>query len=257
MLTVQLDHPGLSVEIPIKKLIATHIPQWTDSPEEIPLSLCFKRRGFGYRSAIALKLVSCTDQLPTAIANTFLDYLSKEATTQPATSALKCTVTTTNQGWIEFFLTEDSLGEWLDRLLQRLQPDAFRFSPTNADQTVLFRWQYIHARCSSLLSLAAHHFPDAIPQWHFTEALSSPWEQAMLDQVVRFGLAVEKNKLRRSCLEPIEMTFWIFYQQASLFGQLQRHPLLGVHYLRWLSLIKAIFQFGIEQSFHVEAITSM
>jgi arginyl-tRNA synthetase len=127
--------------------------------ENIPLNRTKDIRKVTYISAIAFKLQKAQQQSAPEIAEAIAHkiHLSPDFTTD------------VRDGWIQFDLTDTGLATWLQRLNQWSAPTQGTENPSNsqnrqkmlstlpatfASTEDLFRLEYAHARCCSLLRLA-------------------------------------------------------------------------------------------------------
>jgi hypothetical protein len=111
--------------------------------------------GYFYRSAVCLSLASYVQMSPLTIAQqlekTILDQ-SDDRADSGELETLTFIIDTNEAGWINFFPEDRALAIWLSYLCNiNFTP----FKPTTAITENIFPLQYSHARCLSLLRLAA------------------------------------------------------------------------------------------------------
>lgn len=223
--------------------------------KDIPLSLCFQRRGLGFRSAIALKLAQQAQTSPHSIAQQCLTALSIIPAASFGDEQWSFEAIATTGGWLEFFLTKADLGRWLDLLLAEVcHPAGFA---TDRLPKPPFSFQYLHARCHSLATLAAHHCPQVAPAWHFEDTDFPDWEQTLLEAIAALGLAMGSGKFHHRLLVKVEQAFWEFHRHCPLFYFLREEPSLGSHYCQWITLLEKLFYACLEEIYQVTAIAEL
>lgn len=173
-----------------------------------------------YRSAIAFKLAAVL-QLPSLdLANQIIiavngvkgekmashqmdEELLKHS--QPALfmtqeSTLNFSVEVVNPGWLEFRLTSFSLADWLQKLTT-----AHSSLPQMRQETQhCFSVQYAHARCCSILNLAAQQGLITLKDWQVIEPNPIPW----LDDEPEAATGYLKLCLRHPDEKSLIAQFW-------------------------------------------------
>ncbi|WP_081431215.1 DALR anticodon-binding domain-containing protein [Moorena bouillonii] len=142
--------------------------------ERIPLERCSDNTGVAYRSAIALKLSRAMQQSPLAIAHQLTVSLPTITQDGGKQNLIEFEVEVAPPGWINFWLTDQGLATWLQDWIQPSTDTPISFRPQQGQKNLLpylelntqhsaifsqdtskiFRVQYAHARCCSLLRLA-------------------------------------------------------------------------------------------------------
>ncbi len=111
--------------------------------------------GYFYRSAVCLSLASYVRMSPLTVAQQ-LEKITLDRSDDRADSGeletLTFTIDTNKAGWLDFFPDDRTLAIWLSYLCNT---DFTPFNPTIAITENIFPLQYSHARCLSLLRLAA------------------------------------------------------------------------------------------------------
>jgi arginyl-tRNA synthetase len=145
----------------------------------IPIQPMPLSAGWGYASAIALQLASQSDHSALELAQQII-----------GNSSLDCVQAS---GWINYRLTEPAIADWLQKVT-RMPPRLLESQPLVADENsglssalspqLIFKLQYAHARCCSLLRLAdrerllqlSEPNPLSSPRlWQIVAPTSMPW----------------------------------------------------------------------------------
>lgn len=180
--------------------------------ETIPVHRLSNHRGVIYRSAIALKLAPLWQLPPLDIAHQLAECMAireqntanaetdnweqQEITSQnfqaqypiPSQVCLDFSVEVFSPGWIQFRLSDRGLATWLQQLIEiphsprpEIPDQNQRTEPVNQAHS-LFRVQYAHARCCSLLRLAHRQslinlsdLDSITPNWEWLEPNPIPW----------------------------------------------------------------------------------
>ena len=114
-----------------------------------------------YKCSIALALGSYFKIAPRIIAVNLISLLDCEQNNIISESSFDLYIETTKSGWINFYLDSLSLAGWLQQSLFFLKTERFiegdlsMVCQLNKTPANLFPIQYVHARCCSLLYLAA------------------------------------------------------------------------------------------------------
>jgi len=250
------DIRGLDLESGLKRAIAAIVVDL--SPADIPLSLCFRRQGLGYRSAIALKLA--TPQSPSAIilAQKYLTQLAAKAKPENLEQFWCYRGTATTNGWLEFFLEPISLAAWLDLC----EDNCTAFKPNEFPEKLgkipaTFGYQYLQVRCRQLAELADNLQPMGQQQWFFERPELPSWEQTLLDSLVRFIVHLAQGSFSERLLLQLEHAAWEFHRHCPLFAWQRTQPELFAHYRRWLQLIQIVFTACLENIYGVPAIAAL
>lgn len=111
--------------------------------KDIPLYRLKDPHAVIYRCPIALSLAKTNNRLPIEIA---------EDLTQVIESTAELQVQVTSPGWVDLRLRDRALATWLQYLLDHPPQSSNR--KVNSQNSNLFRIQYAHARCCSLLDMA-------------------------------------------------------------------------------------------------------
>ncbi|MDJ0726078.1 MAG: DALR anticodon-binding domain-containing protein [Prochloraceae cyanobacterium] len=108
-----------------------------------------------YRCAIALSLAKNTNLPATEIAIALVNSLPRNSPIG-SQSQLDFSIRVSNEGWIDFYLSDRSLCFWLQSLLQATASSLPKFPDPSLPPCSenVFPIQYAHARCCSLLRLA-------------------------------------------------------------------------------------------------------
>ncbi|BAW96748.1 hypothetical protein NIES970_16870 [[Synechococcus] sp. NIES-970] len=206
--------------------------------KDIPLSLCFRRPGLGFRSAIARKLAHHQAQVPQQLAQQYLEQITATVSpTNNATHLFTYEAIATPQGWLEFSLIPLDIGRWLDQVIRPQAPISITL-----DADLLFSCHYLRSRCQELSDLAAVYHSTQLPQWHFHHSRFPAWEQTLLEAIARYVLAALNHQPKPHLLATVEKSLWEFHRHCSLFGYLQQQPTLGCHYWQWLKYLAQFFQ---------------
>ncbi|MEB3225648.1 MAG: hypothetical protein VKJ86_07570 [Synechococcus sp.] len=213
----------------------------TTETSAIPLGLCFRCRGLGFRSAIALKYAARTGQDPHSVAQGYLERLievSRQQLLPNPNNGLSLTwkAIATERGWLEFWLIPSDIGRWLDQLL-------IVESPTipSLDTNLLFACHYLQARCQDLSTLA-RDYADCSPQWHFDRTPFSVWEQALLEAIAHCALASLNDHPQPHLIIALEKSLGEFLRHCTLFYFLRSEPERGAHYWQWLTYLRQFLQ---------------
>lgn len=180
--------------------------------ETIPVHRLSDHRGVIYRSAIALKLAPLWQLPPLDIAHQLAECMAireqntanaetdnweqQEITSQnfqaqspiPSQVCLDFSVEVFSPGWIQLRLSDRALATWLQQLIEiphsprpKIPDQNQRTEPINQAHS-LFRVQYAHARCCSLLRLAHRQslinlsdLDSITPNWEWLEPNPIPW----------------------------------------------------------------------------------
>lgn len=161
--------------------------------ETIPLQRFSDHIQITYRSAIAFKLASCqptilelADQIMAALPlrndkalsqqlSLFLPSQFSKETEFPTEYSLNFQVQVVSPGWLEFRLTDSSLAVWLQNLIS---PNCLKLIKNRAKNTPnCFSVQYAHARCCSILTLAAQQGFIILEDGQLIEPNPIPWLQ--------------------------------------------------------------------------------
>lgn len=248
------DIRSLDLESGLKRAIAAIV---TDiSPTDIPLSLCFRRQGLGYRSAIALKRAAA--ESPAFLAQQYLTRLAALEQPKDLGQYWCFRGTATTEGWLEFCLEPKSLAAWLDLCQDNFAAFEFGQFPKKSDHTPPpFRFQYLQVRCRQLTELAASLQPGGQQQWFFERPKLPSWEQTLLDCLVRFSLRLAQGEFSERLLLQLDQAFWEFHRHCPLFAWQRTQPSLFAHYRRWLQLIRVVFVACLENIYGVPAIATL
>ncbi|MGF1587708.1 MAG: hypothetical protein ACFCU7_00420 [Pleurocapsa sp.] len=144
-----------------------------------------------YSCPIGLDLASAVQMPPPIIIEQIGNLLTSKQANLAAGSELKLLVETVSSGWINFYLDSEAIAGWLKRsqLVIAHQTNPRSYSATagvlldcggNQTSDNLFAVQYIHARCCSLLQLAAREKAIAIQDfdcsgWQIIEPQLISW----------------------------------------------------------------------------------
>lgn len=219
---------------------------------EIPVQLCFQRQGLGWRSPIARQQAQRQQDSPQRLAQHYLEALVQLSVAEEAGWPYQAIATA--QGWLEFFLVPEALGMWLDALLTRLHHLEQSTQPL---APVPFGFQYLHARCQTLTTLAATTLPHHAPQWQFAAITLTPWEQLLLEAIAAFAVSLERNAGQHRRLQQVEQAFWQWQQHCPLFAFLRTELSRGLHYWQWLHYLQQIFALCLHRYYHVAAIAEL
>lgn len=114
-----------------------------------------------YSSSLALFLASQIQQSPQIVAKELVDFLIFQDNNSSFESDAKLLVTTTKSAWLNFCLDSTILATWLELTWLWLKTKSVNQVQTEQLATLadtpqnIFSIQYLHARCCSLLRLAA------------------------------------------------------------------------------------------------------
>ena len=116
-----------------------------------------------YRCAIAFPLANFCRIKPLDMAQELVSFFPETNFDAVTESHIKIVVKVIPQGWIDFEINYSCLGIWLEQLILRLRSQhSHRIETRSCDENLhlirekpdLFRINYYHARCCSLLQLA-------------------------------------------------------------------------------------------------------
>ncbi|MEL7036098.1 MAG: DALR anticodon-binding domain-containing protein [Cyanobacteria bacterium J06592_8] len=213
--------------------------------QEIPVYVLKDSWPIRYHCAIALKLAKINNHHPVEMATQILQGLSGES------EWIEIIISVTPSGIIAFELTDQAIATWLQQMTQTPLPlSSLPVSSTevfieNDDQS-LFKIQYAHARCCSLLRLADRDriISLAEPQlqrtpalWLFREPDPIPWlecerklrlqhhsERRLISQLLTtFDLdqTSSDQKYWKTKANLISDTFQEFYGQCRIWGEVK------------------------------------
>ncbi|MDY7023519.1 MAG: DALR anticodon-binding domain-containing protein [Cyanobacteriota bacterium] len=242
------------------------------NPEEIPVYALKDSWPIQYHCAIALKLAKINNHHPVEIATHILQGLSGES------EWVEIGVNVTLSGIIAFELTDQAIATWLQQMTQTPLPlSSFPVSSTevfieNNDQN-LFKIQYAHARCCSLLRLAdrdqiiflAEPSVQTTPAlWLFSEPKLIPWlecnrklrlqhdrERRLISQLLTsFDLdqPASDQKYWKTKANLISDAFQEFYRQCQIWGEVKLEtPELAQARLGLISVTQAVLRYILQE----------
>jgi hypothetical protein len=136
------------------------------------ITLCYPQNSsqvLGYRCAITFPIANLVNLSPLLVANQLVRLLPSQSKNTSETESLEIAVAVHKSGWIDFYICTQKMSRqsqnrnltiWLERLIAGIinhsNQNHLNFLPKECQKSdSFFPLQYIHARCSSLLSLGA------------------------------------------------------------------------------------------------------
>ncbi|HEY9825391.1 MAG TPA: DALR anticodon-binding domain-containing protein [Stenomitos sp.] len=235
----------------------------------LPPFSCSTRQFGTLASPLLLQLASQRQTTPSLLGTQLISQLTVQAC-----SPFKPTFSLQAEGWLYAHFCDLALAQWLQTLWcqpplvftgrsPKLEAEAVEIRPGVSTDPLLFQLQYAHARCWSLLRLAAQEYnleqptkqgtpseyPSGSPWLTKTQllCLTTPAEQHLLLQLMQFPGSIATQKQiygiphrhwmnTATCLEqPLDLKrlrrssqTWseavlAFYRDCRMFGDLYRH----------------------------------
>ncbi|MEM8777618.1 MAG: arginyl-tRNA synthetase [Cyanobacteria bacterium P01_G01_bin.49] len=181
----------------LKQFLGTQLINFSDlkvpngqlSPETLSLSRLSDRNSVIYRSAIAFQLVRQSAFSPFTLAAEIFQLIKQQQPKDDHLPQSSITLRLVDPGWLEFEVSDRSLEIWLQTLLSCPWP-LKQSSTISANYNHLFPIEYSHARCCTLLRLAAQEKLIQLNNGTFEKNLSLfkcpnpiPWYNPELNQL--------------------------------------------------------------------------
>lgn len=240
--------------------------------QEIPVYVLKDSWPIQYHCAIALKLAKIKNHHPLEIATQILQGLPGKS------EWAEISISVTPSGIIAFELTERAIATWLQQMIQTSLPvsslpsSSTRVFSENNDPN-LFKVQYSHARCCSLLrladrdqiiSLAEPSVQTTPPLWVFREPDPIPWlkcnrqlrlryhrERRLISQLLSaFDLDQPSSdqKYWKTKANLISDAFQEFYSQCRIWGEVKLETLkLAQARLGLIAVTQAVLRYILQE----------
>ena len=238
-----------------------------------------------YRCSIALALATHVETTPKTIASEFVSLIHFEGKNNTALkSSFNLCVEITESGWMVFYLDSQSLASWLQQLLifqsninVLKRHDFVVFQPAPSP-TNLFFIQYIHARCCSLLRLAAREklivlrSPDSSnlvwqllqPSISWLNPQNNLWLEDEIELQLIFQLLVVIDSFNNKSIGWVKLavdfshTMAIFFTECRFLGETrQRYPDKAIARIGLIAIARYWLHRILIEKLNIEAPTSL
>jgi hypothetical protein len=169
-------------------------------------------------------------------------------------------------GLLLFDLTDSGIAAWLQYLCEELPLSVVEKDLPFLVSEHLFKIQYSHARCCSLLRMADAVFPVPI-SWQETDEklrFNHPAERGLISQIfstwdlLYLPTATPQKINWQKVATALSEAFQIFYSQCRLLGEVKiQRPELAKARLGLISIAKYLLQFLLEEKLKIKAPTEL
>ncbi len=266
-------------------------PQATDEGvklKTIPLSKTNDNSKITYKSAIALQLARQSG--PTELAQKLVQYCRHRGVAtsrsntphisqkpgffkkpgflgeKPGFSTAHLEIKVVPPGLLLFELTDSGIAAWLQYFCEELSLSVVERDLPFLVAEDLFKIQYSHARCCSLLRIADVIFPVPI-SWQETDfklRFNHPAESRLISQIfstwdlLYFPIATPQEINWQKIATALSEAFQNFYSECRILGEVKSdNPELAKARLGLISIAKYLLQFLLEEKLKVKAPTEL
>lgn len=224
-----------------------------------------------YKSAIALKLAHFWQLAPTDLAEKLAEYCRHEgvagcSSDTPSVLAAHIEVTVVPPGLLLFELTDGGIAAWLQYFCEGVPLSVGGGDLQFLVPEQMFKIQYSHARCCSLLRMASRDallpLADAFSWQTFKARLgfNHPAEIRLIFQffstwdLLYFPTATPQKINWQKAATALSEAFQLFYSQCRIFGEVKiENPELAKARLGLILISKYLLRFLLEEKLKIKA----